>query len=195
MQRQFCSYYASDHSALSRQTLRQHLESNLSSKTVAFSTAYIDQAMLEGNVEETLVQIFGVVRLLMKTLLLATLTALLAIASQGKIAQAQGLFNPTAEGCADILEPTIQTDCQEAYEFRQFYQGEIEDIRTIYQLAELRQAATVWIAPDYGESSTVDPPTRLIVLQQFILADTGEPWIHVRFSPGDYGFIQTSVVE
>lgn len=131
----------------------------------------------------------------MKTLLLATLAALLAIAARDDSTQAQDLFTPTAEGCATIIDPTIQTDCQEAYEFRQFYQDGIEDIRTIYQLAELRQSANVWIAPGHGDSSMIDPPARVIVLQQFILADTGEPWIHIRFAPGSYGFIQTSVVE
>ena len=129
----------------------------------------------------------------MKTLLLGTLTALLALTSKGAIAQ--DLFNPTAAGCAAIIDPAMQRDCQEAYQLRQFFQGEIADIRTIYQLAELRQPATVWIAPGYGETSTFDPPARIIVLQQFILADTGEPWIHVRFAQGNYGFIQTRVVE
>ncbi|MBE9066437.1 hypothetical protein IQ260_07210 [Leptolyngbya cf. ectocarpi LEGE 11479] len=129
----------------------------------------------------------------MKALLLATLAALLAVTA--KNAQAQALFTPTAEGCAAIIDPAIKTDCQEAYQLRQFYQDEIQDIRTIYQLAELRQSATVWLAPGYGDTSTFDPPARVIVLQQFILADTGEPWIHVRFNPGNYGFIQTSVVE
>ncbi|MGD1857903.1 MAG: hypothetical protein ACFB2W_27015 [Leptolyngbyaceae cyanobacterium] len=131
----------------------------------------------------------------MKTLLLATLTALLAVTPKIQSAQAQDLFTPTAEGCAAIIEPAIQTDCQEAYQLRQFFQDEIDDIRTIYQLAELRQSATVWIAPGYGNTFTFDPPATIIVLQQFILADTGEPWIHVRFASGDYGFIQTSVVE
>ena len=128
----------------------------------------------------------------MKTLLLATFAALLAIAPK---TYAQALFTPTAEGCAAIIDPTIKTDCQEAYQLRQFLRDEIEDIRTIYQLAELRQSATVWIAPGYGDTSTFDPPARVIVLQQFVLADTGEPWIHIRFASGNYGFIQTSVVE
>ena len=130
----------------------------------------------------------------MKTLLLATFAALLAIVANSK-AHAQDLFTPTAEGCAAIIDPAIQADCQEAYQFRQFFQNGIQDIRTIYQLAELRQPATVWIAPGHGETSTFEPPARIIVLQQFILADTGEPWIHVRFAQGNYGFIQTRVVE
>ena len=129
----------------------------------------------------------------MKTLLLGTLTVLLALTSKDAIAQ--DLFNPTAEGCAAIIDPAMQKDCQEAYELRQFFQGEIVDIRTIYQLAELVQSATVWISPGYGDTLTFEPPARVIVLQQFILADTGEPWIHVRFVSGNYGFIQTSVVE
>ena len=130
----------------------------------------------------------------MKTLLLATAAALLATAPT-KHAQAQALFTPTAEGCAAIIDPTIKADCQEAYRLRQFLRDEIEDIRTIYQLAELRQSATVWVAPGYGNTATFDPPARVIVLQQFVLADTGEPWIHIRFVSGNYGFIQTSVVE
>lgn len=131
----------------------------------------------------------------MKILLLATLAALLAVMAKSKSIQAQALFTPTAEGCAAIIDPAIKTDCQEAYQLRQVYQDGIQDIRTIYQLAELRQSATVWLAPGYGDSSTFEPPARIIVLQQFILADTGEPWIHVRFASGNYGFIQTSVVE
>lgn len=131
----------------------------------------------------------------MKTLLLGTFAALSAITFRSAIAQAQDLFTPTAEGCATIIEPIIQADCQEAYRFRQFFQSEIEDIRTIYQLAELVQPATVWISPGYGDTLKFEPPARVIVLQQFILADTGEPWIHVRFVSGNYGFIQTSVVE
>ena len=131
----------------------------------------------------------------MRTLLLATLAVLLGLSPKTETAQAQSLFTPTAEGCAAIIEPAIKADCQEAYELRQFFQGELEDIRTIYQLAELVQPATVWLSPGYGDTSTFEPPTRVIVLQQFILADTGEPWIHVRFASGDYGFIQTSVVE
>ncbi|MEM7064566.1 MAG: hypothetical protein AAF572_15560 [Cyanobacteria bacterium P01_B01_bin.77] len=131
----------------------------------------------------------------MKTLLLATLASLLAVTAKSENAQAQALFTPTAEGCVAIIDPAIKTDCQEAYQLRQFYQDEIQDIRTIYQLAELRQSATVWLAPGYGDTSIFDPPARIIVLQQFILADTGEPWIHVRLTPGNYGFIQTSVVE
>ncbi|EKU98735.1 hypothetical protein Lepto7375DRAFT_8050 [Leptolyngbya sp. PCC 7375] len=131
----------------------------------------------------------------MKTLLLGTLTALLALTPKTERAQAQGLFTPTAEGCAAIIDPAINADCQEAYKLRQFFQGELEDIRTIYQLAELVQPAIVWISPGYGDTLTFEPPARVIVLQQFILADTGEPWIHVRFASGDYGFIQTSVVE
>ena len=130
----------------------------------------------------------------MKTLLLATLTASLTLVSGSAIAQ-NGLFNPTAEGCAAIVDPAIQADCQVAYQFRQFYQGRIADIRTIYQLAELRQAATVWLVPGYGDTSTFEPPMRIIVLQQFVLASTGETWIHVRFAADNYGFIQTSVVE
>ena len=131
----------------------------------------------------------------MKTLLLAMLAALLAVAPKTEQAQAQALFTPTVEGCAAIIDPTMKTDCQEAYQLREFFQDGIEDIRTIYQLAELRQSATVWRAPGYGDTSTFDPPARVIVLQQFILADTGESWIHIRFASGDYGFIQTSVVE
>lgn len=130
----------------------------------------------------------------MKTLLLATVTASLSLISSSAIAQ-DSLFNPTAEGCAAIVDTAIQADCQVAYQFRQFYQGRIEDMRTIYQLAELRQAATVWLAPEYGDTSTFEPPMRIIVLQQFTLAATGEPWLHVRFASGNYGFIQTSVVE
>ncbi|MEM7793488.1 MAG: hypothetical protein AAF579_03430 [Cyanobacteria bacterium P01_C01_bin.118] len=131
----------------------------------------------------------------MRIFLLATLAALLAVPFKGKTAQAQDLFTPTAEGCAAIIDSTMQTDCHEAYEFRQFFQDEIEDLRTVYQLAELRQSTNVWIAPGYGETSTVAPPVRMIVLQQFILANSGEPWIHVRFTSGNYGFIQTRVVE
>ncbi len=67
----------------------------------------------------------------MKTLLLAALTALLAIVANNKSAYAQDLFTPTAEGCAAIIDSAIQADCQEAYQFRQFFQNEIQDIRTI----------------------------------------------------------------
>ncbi|MEM9805629.1 MAG: hypothetical protein AAF959_10145 [Cyanobacteria bacterium P01_D01_bin.56] len=131
----------------------------------------------------------------MKALLLATCVALFATTSKAGVAHGQDLFTPTAEGCATIIDPAIQADCQEAYQLRQFFQGKIEDVRTIYQLAELRQAATVWISPGFGDTSTFEPPVRLIVLQQFIMTETGEPWIHVRFALGNYGFIQTRVVE
>ena len=132
----------------------------------------------------------------MKPLMLATLTALLALISEGRSVQAQALFTPTAEGCAAIIDSDMQEDCQEAYQLRQVYQDGIREVLTIYQLAELRQPTTVWVAPGYGEAvSTVEPPVRMIVLQQFVLAESGEPWIHVRFAPGSYGFIQTRVVE
>ena len=131
----------------------------------------------------------------MKTLLLGTLTVLLALNPRGEVAQAQGLLPPMAEGCADIIEPTLKTDCQATHRLRQVYQDRIEDIRTIYQLAELVQSATVWVVPGYGNTFRFDPPARVIVLQQFVLSETGEPWIHVRFISGSYGFIQTSVVE
>ncbi len=131
----------------------------------------------------------------MKTLLLCTLTVLLALSFRGEIAQAQGLLSPTAEGCTAIIEPTLKTDCQQTHRLRQVYQNRIEDIRTIYQLAELVQPAAVWVVPEYGDTFTFDPPARIIVLQQFVLSETGEPWIHVRFTSGRYGFIQTSVVE
>ncbi|ESA38936.1 hypothetical protein N836_29520 [Leptolyngbya sp. Heron Island J] len=131
----------------------------------------------------------------MKTLLFGTLTALLCLNPRGEIAQAQDILFPRAEECTAIIEPTLKTDCQETYRLRQVYQNRIEDIHTIYQLAELVQSATVWVVPGYGNTFTFDPPARIIVLQQFVLSETGEPWIHVRFISGRYGFIQTSVVE
>lgn len=127
--------------------------------------------------------------------LLSALGILLALTISNGGAQAQGLLPPTTEACADIIEPTMKKDCQEVYELRQVFQNRIEDIRTVYQLAELVQPATVWIVPGYGEPLTFEPPARVIVLQQFTLADTGEPWIQVRFTSGKYGFIQTAVVE
>lgn len=132
----------------------------------------------------------------MKTLLLGTLTVLLSLNPKGEIAQAQDMLSPTAEGCTTIIEPTLKTDCQQTHRLRQVFQNRIEDIRTVYQLAELVQSATVWVVPGYGDTFTFDPPERIIVLQQFVLSETGEPWIHVRFfTSGSYGFIQTSVVE